>query len=114
MPQMKMVDGKMVPMTDAEYAAFQQEQAAVPEPAQVISPLEFMERFTKAERTAIRTKRATNADLADFFELLSVAPRVTLNDPRVIAGMALLVTLGTITAARRTAILGNGTPAAGK
>ena len=103
----KLLNGKLVDMTDEEFATFKVEQASATSTKRMdpISPLEFMERFTKAERATIRAKSNTNTDLADFFDLLRATTRVTLDDPKVVAGVDLLVSLSVITAARKAEIL---------
>jgi integrase len=101
----KLVDGKLVEMTTAEANAFLATQYHVPEPARPLTPLEFMERFTKTERKDIRAKSRTNDDLEDFFDLLRAATHVHVDDPRVAAGMDLVVSLGLVTAARKAEVL---------
>src|SRR4051794_40945224 len=102
----KLVNGRLVEMTPAEEAAFRADQAAIPAPGpDPVTALAFMERFTPDERQAIRAKATTNAQLADFFDLLRAAQIVHLGDARVVAGMDLMVSLALITAARKAQIL---------
>ena len=68
--------------------------------------LDFLRRFTPAERIAIRTERVTDPILNDFFSLLEQAITVHSNDPDTQAGMGYLVQIGKLTAARRDEILG--------
>lgn len=68
--------------------------------------LVFLRRFTMAERIAIRTARATDPILNDFFSLLEEADTVHSNDPDVLAGTQYLVMTGYLTPGRRLAILG--------
>jgi hypothetical protein len=79
-----------------------------PPPAPVLewARLDFLRRFTMAERIAIRSARVTDPILNDFFSLLETADTVHSNDPDTLAGMGYLVQQGHITAARRDAILG--------
>lgn len=86
------------------------EEYAPPSPAPRWTPLEFLERFTQAERIAIRQAAAgatTEAlQLADWLDLLRASTEVIADDPRTVAGMAALVAAGLLTEARRAAILG--------
>lgn len=101
----KLVDGKLVEMTTAEANAFLATQYHVPDGPRALSPLEFMERFTKTERKTIRAKSKQNDDLEDFFDLLRAATHVHVDDPRVLAGMAFMVSLDLITPARKAEVL---------
>ncbi len=92
----------------AVVAAF---DAAAPEPMRW-TPLEFLERFTQAERIAIRAASAGTSpealQLADWLDLLRASTEVIADDPRVVAGMTALVAAGLLADARRTEILGGG------
>lgn len=78
-----------------------------PAPVQIYEwpRLDFLRRFTMAERIPIRAARATDAVLNDFFSLLENTDIVHSNDPDTMAGMGYLVQQGYITAARRDEIL---------
>lgn len=80
------------------------------EPAPRWSPLEFLERFTQAERIAVRQVAAGTSEaalqLADWLDLLRASMSVVAEDPRTLAGMQALVDAGLISAARRDEILG--------
>jgi len=78
---------------------------AVPAPVRTTTPLAFMERLTRAERTAIR--RAARADdaLEDWLDLLRAAQAVDLDDPRTVAGMQALVDARLLSARRRDEVL---------
>ena len=86
----------------------------VPDPVVEVPPgpvyewerLVFLRRFTAAERIGIRTARASDPILHDFFSLLEQAVTLHSNDPDTVAGMGYLVALGLLTPARRDAILG--------
>lgn len=77
-----------------------------PAPVSQWDRLDFLRRFTMAERIAIRAARVTDPILDDFFSLLETAPTVHNNDPDTLAGMGYLVQQGHITVARRDEILG--------
>jgi len=72
-------------------------------PPPPITPLEFMQRFTKQERAAIR--KSSNEDVQDFFDLLRAASSFQLDHPLVVEGTALLVSQKLITQARRSEII---------
>jgi hypothetical protein len=67
---------------------------------------EFLNRFTAAERAAIRLEAQTDDDLADFLMLLECAVEVVNTDPKTTAGMDYLVALALLTRARADEILG--------
>jgi hypothetical protein len=72
--------------------------------------LTFLERFSQAERIAIRQAAsgasADALELADWLDMLRVAKNVSAADPRTEAGMAALVAAGLLSAERRDEILG--------
>jgi hypothetical protein len=70
------------------------------------SSFEFLQRFTSAERAAIRLEAATDEDLADFLMLLECAMEVVNTDATTINGMDYLVALALLTRARADEILG--------
>lgn len=83
------------------------EPAPLPEPPppRALSPLEFMERLTKAERIAIRRASRQNDDLADWLDMLLGAREVNVTDPRTVAGVQALVQAGLLTPERAAALL---------
>jgi hypothetical protein len=68
--------------------------------------LEFLNRFTAAERAAIRLEAQTDDDLADFMMLLECAVEVVNTDATTTNGMDYLVSLALLTRARADEILG--------
>jgi hypothetical protein len=71
----------------------------------VIPPLEFLQRFTPEERTAIRAASAVSADLADWIDQARFAREIDLDAPTTAAGLDALVAAGLLTAERRAAVL---------
>ena len=69
------------------------------------STLQFMERFTKQERGAIRAAAKQSDDVEDWLDLLRAAQEVKPTDPRTVSGMAALVAAGLLTAQRSAEIL---------
>lgn len=71
----------------------------------VISKLEFLKRFSQAERIDIRSARMASPELDDFMELLNSAQSVDLNDLTLAAGMNTLVQAGLLTSDRKNTIM---------
>lgn len=71
----------------------------------VITKLEFLDRFTPAERIAVRTAAQSSTAIADYMDLLNAAQDVTLTDARTIAGVQELETASLIAAGRAAEIL---------
>lgn len=71
------------------------------------TPYEFFERFTAAERAAIRLASFSDTTTADILQSLNLADVVVNIDPRVTSGMAYLVSTNLLTQARAEEILGN-------
>jgi hypothetical protein len=67
---------------------------------------EFLNRFTAAERAALRTAALTDAAIADFQQMAGAAQEIINTDPVTISGMDYLVAQGLITEARKLEILG--------
>lgn len=67
---------------------------------------EFLNRFTAAERAALRAAANSNTTVADFLELAVAANEIINTDPVTIAGMDYLVAQGLMTEARKLEILG--------
>ena len=79
--------------------------AAVPASPRVIAPLEFLLRFTAAERTTIRAAAAASPELADWTDQARFAQEIDLDAPATAAGLDVLVVAGLLTAERRVAVL---------
>ena len=54
-----------------------------PEPITVVSRLDFLRRFTRAERIALRAAETTDPVVADFLLMLTLAEDVDLTSPDV-------------------------------
>lgn len=72
-----------------------------------IDVIDFLERFTAAERVAIRTEGKTNPVIDDYLKLLDAAPggKVNLTGERTIAGVQTLESEGLIGLGRAAEIL---------
>lgn len=67
---------------------------------------QFLNRFTDSELMAVRARSQTDAATWKFLTFATAAQEVVSNDPMTVAGMDYLVSIGIITAARRSEILG--------
>ena len=75
-----------------------------PEPVTVVSRLDFLRRFTRAERIALRAAETTDPVVADFLLMLTLAEDVDLPSRDVTEGLAYLEANGFVTAERGDAI----------
>ena len=66
---------------------------------------QFLQRFTAAERATMRSLAQTDENVADFLQLLQAAQEVVSDDPMTVAGMDYAVSVGIVTAERKTEIL---------
>jgi hypothetical protein len=73
-------------------------------PVTVISRLNFLRRFTRAERIALRAAETTDPVVADFLLMLTLAEDVDLTSPDVTEGLVYLEANGFVTAERGAAI----------
>lgn len=70
-----------------------------------LTNLDFLTRFTQAERIAIRTAAQSNAAVADYLAMQDAAGSITLTDQRTIDGVNALEAAGLIGAGRAAKIL---------
>ena len=68
--------------------------------------LEFLSRFESSEMAAVEIARANDQIVQSFYRAALAAQEVVNDDPRTVAGMDYLVSIGILTNARRDAILG--------
>ena len=69
------------------------------------TPLEFLGRFTDAVLDDIETRRLTDPGVRTFYRTASFAQEVVSDDPRTVAGMDYLQSIGVLTQARKDQIL---------
>lgn len=74
-------------------------------PSNILTPLEFLSRFTETERITIRSVAVTNTQLSDFLYLLQSAANVDLSYPSTIQGVQFLETCDLIETGRADIIL---------
>lgn len=70
-----------------------------------ITPLEFIDRFTYDEQIAIVTATLQNPAVKLWYDKLLAASFVSFDDPRLSAGLDVLVQAGLLTAERRAEII---------
>ncbi len=89
------------------YAARWGGSTFVPAPSarRIIPPLEFLQRFTPEERTAIRAASAVNLELADWIDQARFAREIDLDAPNTAAGLDALAAAGLLAAERRAVVL---------
>lgn len=71
----------------------------------VISKVQYLKRFTQAERIAIREAAKTSAVVNDYVQLLDAASDVDLADPDTVAGVQQLESAGLLAAGRAVEVL---------
>tara|TARA_R110002049_G_scaffold190570_2_gene359265 strand:+ start:32386 stop:33021 length:636 start_codon:yes stop_codon:yes gene_type:complete len=73
----------------------------------ILTRLQFMRRFTDAERATIRAARDSgqSQDLLDFWELLQLASHVNINDADIQTGVQMLEQAGLIDEGRAAAVV---------
>jgi hypothetical protein len=71
----------------------------------VYSQVEWLRKFTQAERIAIRTAAAGNAMLDDYIKLMDATSEIHTDDPDVIAGLQTLEAVGLLATGRAAEIL---------
>ena len=78
--------------------------APTPISVRILTKIDYTNRFTQAERIAIRTAAATNAVVNDYVELLRDSVTVNLDDTNVINALASLTSAGLLAVGRSTVI----------
>lgn len=78
---------------------------AAPEGPRVLAKLDYLKRFTQAERIAIRELGQSNAVVNDYIELMNAAVTVRLDDPDTVGGVNALESAGALAAGRAAEIL---------
>lgn len=74
-------------------------------PAPALTKLDFLKRFTFDERVAIETAAETDPMVRVVKESFKVSEEIRIDDPEMVAGMALYVAKGLITEERKIEIL---------
>lgn len=77
-----------------------------PPPLVVWTPIDFLRRFTPAERILARAERKADPILDDFYSLLERAAEVRSDDADVALGLQYMMQMGYLSPGRSTEILG--------
>lgn len=77
----------------------------VPVKAMTWTKLEYLRRFTQAERIGIRDAAKVVPELFDYMELLALAEEIRSDDPDIAAALAMLEGAGLIASGRAQEIL---------
>lgn len=85
---------------NSELAAREAAEAEATSGVLPLTHLQFLSRFTTAERIAIRAARATDPILDDFFDLLQMSDGIVPTHPTTQQGLGYLVQQGYLTAER--------------
>ena len=83
----------------------QAEQPVLPSGPRTITKLEYLRRFTTAERVAIRAAASANPVLDDYLKLMELAQEINLDDPDTIAAVQMLEQSGLIASGRAAEVL---------
>lgn len=77
----------------------------VPTPKTILTPYEFLKRFTSEERKAIKAATLTNPDVDDLWTMFTVAQDIDLKNTDTINGVDALESLGILAEGRAAEIL---------
>jgi len=100
MPQ-TCVDGEIIEISDEQAAEIDAGRNPSHERPEPVPAIDFLARFTKEERKAIRQAGVRNDDVADFYDLLRAANTIIPDAPMIRDGMQMLVDAGVLSATRR-------------
>lgn len=70
-----------------------------------LTKLEFLRRFSQAERIAMRNAAAQSPEMHDYMAMLELAEEIFLDDADTVAGVTLLESVGIIAPGRATEVL---------
>jgi hypothetical protein len=76
-----------------------------PDPITILTPYEFLKRFTSEERKAIKAATLTNPDVDDLWTMFTVAQDIDLRNTDTINGVDALESLGILAEGRAAEIL---------
>lgn len=76
-----------------------------PPPPNILTPSGFKQRFTQAERVAIRAAADSDTVIDDLLDILATAQDVDMADPNVTGGLDYMESQGLITATRKDEII---------
>lgn len=88
-----------------QYNHIPQPEAVEPPPARTLTKLEYLRRFTTAERVTIRQAAKAEPVLEDYLAMLELAQDINLDDPDTAAAVGMLEQVGLIAAGRAAEVL---------
>jgi len=107
-----MEDGRFIPVdpTNRDYAAMVASNVAIgayvpPALSPILSPLQFISRFTDAEQLALAQAAMMQAPIKLWYDKLLAAEFIDLTDVRVTSGVDAMVSAGLVTSDRAAAVL---------
>ena len=89
----------------AQYNHILKKPESTPAQQRLITKLEYLRRFTTAERVAIRAAAAANPVLEDYLKLMELAQEINLDDADTVAAVQMLEQSGLIASGRATEVL---------
>jgi len=75
-------------------------------PPTSLTPLQFIDRLSEAEQLALATAAMTQAPIKIWYDKLLAADTLTLDDPRLAAGLQAMVAAGLLTPSRALDLVG--------
>ena len=93
------------PLADYDHTEFAEDAPVVVNGPLVWTKLEYLRRFTQAERIAIRTAATQVPALQDYLELLTLAEEIRSDDPDIVGALQMLEGSGLIGAGRAQGII---------
>ena len=99
------IDGLAVPFTDFEHTELADGAVDVTPTSYTWIKLQYLRRFTQAERIAIRGAATQSAELDDYLDLLALAEEVKSDDHDIVAALNMLECAGLLAPGRAQEIL---------
>lgn len=89
----------------AKYNHIRQKEEVAAPLQRLITKLEYLRRFTTAERVAIRAAADANPVLDDYLKLMELAQEINLDDPDTVSAAQMLEQSGLIATGRAAEVL---------
>lgn len=97
-------ESSVVPLSQEEIEQ-RNAEANEPVPARRFAPLDFLDLFTEDEQIAVITAGYSSAVVKRWYDRVLAATYITLDDPRVEAGLGALTAAGLLSEERKLAVL---------
>ena len=92
-------------LVNYDHTAWNPEAPPAAPTSRTMTKLEYLRRFTTAERVAIRAAAASNPVLDDYLKLMELAQEIDTGDADTIAAVTMLEQAGLIAAGRANEVL---------